>query len=205
MIQRTLAALIRLATGVHRQPASSLPSGPVIYFANHTSHLDFLSIWAALPPSLRLRTHPVAAKDYWSKNSCRRWLASSVFHAHLIDRKQPTTDGHPLEPLFELIEQGHSIIIFPEGTRSRDGAASNFKPGLYHLAKHHPDVPMVPIFLENMNRILPAGELLPIPLLGRVDFRPAITLHNGEIKPDFLTRAQKAVSAQEAHQPQSSE
>lgn len=193
MIQCPLAALIRMATGVRRQPVTTLPRGPVVYFANHTSHLDFLSIWAALPPAARKVSHPVAAKDYWTKSALRQWLASSVFQAHLIDRRVPAKEGNPIDPLCKILEKKHSIIIFPEGTRSRDGAPGSFKPGIYHLARRHPEVPLVPVCLENMNRILPAGELLPIPLLGHVDFRKPITLLDGENKTAFLSRAQQAV------------
>ena len=197
MMQRSLAALIRIATGVHRQPMATLPDKPTVYFANHTSHLDFLSIWAALPTVYRKLTHPVAARDYWSKNTLRRWLASSVFRAHLIDRKVSVKSGNPIDPLCGILENGHSIIIFPEGTRSRDGSPGSFKPGLYHLAKRLPGIPLVPVCLENMNRILPAGELLPIPLLGRVDFRDAISLDSGESKACFLARARKTVQPDE--------
>lgn len=193
MTQRLLAAIIRLATGVRRQPEVTLPASPAIYFANHTSHLDFLSIWAALPPALRKLTHPVAAKDYWSKTRLRRWTAASVFQAHLISRQVSAREGNPLDPLSELLEQDHSLIIFPEGTRSRDGTPGKFKPGIHHLALRHPDIPLIPVHLENMNRILPAGELLPIPLLGQVEFRERLELREGESKADFLARAQHAV------------
>ena len=193
MIKRTLAAVIRLATGVRKQPASTLPDGPVIYFANHTSHLDFLSIWAALPPTIREHTRPIAAKDYWNKSPLHRWIAASVFQAHLIDRNTSARTDNPLEPLKQILNKGNSIIIFPEGTRSRYGSPNKFKSGIYHLTKNNPKIPLIPVYLENMNRILPAGEFLPIPLLGQIEFRPPIKLIDGETKNNFLLRAQQSV------------
>lgn len=201
MIHQLLATCIRLITGIPPQAPDSLPKEAAIYFINHSSHLDFLAIWACLPADIRRQTHPVAAQGYWKKNKLRQWLALSVFRAHLINRKQPGKAGDPLEPLSKWIKQGHSIILFPEGTRSRDGLIKPFKPGLYHLAKRHPNTPLVPVHLDNMNRILPAGERLPVPLLGRVDFRPVIHLHKGEDKISFLKRARAQVLEDAAFTP----
>ena len=66
-----------------------------IYFANHTSHLDAVLIWAALPPAVRGRTRPVAAADYWRNGAVRRYLADRVFHALLIDRTRVTARKSP--------------------------------------------------------------------------------------------------------------
>lgn len=195
MFQSTTATLLRIATGVQIQPESSLPSCPAVYFANHTSHLDFLTIWAALPPSLRNLVRPVAAKDYWEKTPLHHWLATRIFQAHLICRKVSTSQGNPIDLLSNILHQGQSLILFPEGTRSKNGRVQALKSGLYHLAKQHANLPLVPIHLENMNRILPKGELLPLPLLGKIEFRSPIYLQNEESKHDFLQRAKQAIQA----------
>ena len=172
-----------------------------VYFANHTSHLDALVLWAALPPAARVLARPVAARDYWEKGAVRRHLATRVFNAVLIDRHQATTGGdrahNPLEPLFDALAdaRGHSLIIFPEGTRGTGPEPAAFKSGLYRLAKGRPDLELVPVLIDNMNRILPKGELLPVPLLGGVSFGAPLRVGEGEGKAEFLERARHAVVA----------
>jgi len=166
-----------------------------IYFANHTSNLDALVIWAALPPRLRDAARPVAARDYWIKNRVKRYLANKVFNAVLIERLKPTTRDNPLTDMLAAMEQSHSLIIFPEGGRQSSGEMGPFKGGLYHLAMERPDVEFVPVLVENLNRILPKGEFLPVPVLGSVTFGTPIKLELGESKAAFLERAQAAIKA----------
>jgi 1-acyl-sn-glycerol-3-phosphate acyltransferase len=162
-----------------------------IFFANHSSHLDFVLVWAHLPPALRRRTRPVAAQDYWESGRVRRYFAAAVFDAVLIDR-----GGGGREAVARMVEglgDSHSLIVFPEGTRGSDGQAAPFKSGLYHLASARPDVELVPVSLENLNRILPKGEIVPVPMISRVVFGPGMRLEDGESKADFLERARRAV------------
>ena len=166
-----------------------------VYFANHTSNLDALVIWAALPPDVRALTRPVAARDYWIKNKLRLYLANKIFNAVLIERKKPTTHDNPLRDMLSALGDRHSLIIFPEGGRQTGTALAPFKGGLFHLAKDRPDVEFVPVLLENLNRILPKGEFLPVPLMGSLSFGVPIKLQAGEDKNAFLERAQNAVKA----------
>lgn len=166
-----------------------------VYFANHTSNLDALVIWAALPPAIRDLTRPVAARDYWIKDPLRRHLANHVLNAVLIERKQPTAHDNPLADMLAALGDRHSLIIFPEGGRQTNGEMAPFKGGLFHLAKDRPDVELVPVLIENLNRILPKGEFLPVPLLGSVSFGAPMKLEAGEGKSPFLERAQAAVKA----------
>jgi len=166
-----------------------------IYFANHTSNLDALVIWAALPPAIRDRTRPVAARDYWVNNWIKRYLANKVFNAVLIERKKPTKTDNPLTDMLKAMGQTHSLIIFPEGGRQASGEMTSFKGGLFHLAKDRSDVEFVPVLVENLNRILPKGEFLPVPIMGSVTFGTPLKLNPGEPKDAFLIRAQDAVKA----------
>jgi 1-acyl-sn-glycerol-3-phosphate acyltransferase len=166
-----------------------------VYFANHTSNLDALVIWAALPPALRKLTRPVAARDYWINNWVKRYLANQVFNAVLIERKKPTQTDNPLTDMLNALGKTHSLIIFPEGGRQASGEMAPFKGGLFHLAKDRPDVEFVPVLVENLNRILPKGEFLPVPVLGSVTFGAPLKLETGEPKDAFLLRAQNAVKA----------
>lgn len=170
-----------------------------VYFGNHTSHLDFVVIWSALPPDARARTRPVAGGDYWARGALRRYLSARVFKAILIERAGPTSSPAQAARSIEQIAAGmgndRSIIVFPEGTRSRTGEILPFKSGLYHLCRLKPELELVPVYLANMNRILPKGEILPVPLLGRVIFGQPMRMLPGEDKDAFLTRAREALGA----------
>lgn len=197
------AAIVRLLTGIHARwigidPVREDGSVPQrVYFANHASNLDAPVIWASLPTPLRERTRPVAARDYWESGKLRRYIAQNVFRAVLIERAKVTARTNPLEAMEQALDAGDSLILFPEGTRTDDeaGEMNDFKPGLWHLARKHPDVELVPVHLENLNRMLPKGEFLVIPLLAAVTFGTPIRPEEGEDKPSFLARAKQSVEA----------
>lgn len=163
-----------------------------VYFANHTSHLDAVVLWSALPTEIRNLTRPVAAKDYWGQTRWRRFLASS-FNAMLIDRKEIKVHQSPVEMMLREMGNTHSLIVFPEGSRAEDGNMGEFKSGLFHIAKKRPDLELVPVYMDNLNRILPRGEYMPVPLLSSISIGPPIWLESGEPKMEFLNRAREAV------------
>jgi 1-acyl-sn-glycerol-3-phosphate acyltransferase len=164
-----------------------------VYFANHTSHLDMLVLWSSLPTHIRSMTRPVAAKDYWEAGRVRRFIAGKVFNAILIDRKEVKVHQSPVDLMLREIGNSQSLILFPEGSRSTGDEIGEFKSGLYYLAKKRPDLELVPVHLDNMNRVLPRGEFLPVPLLSCITFGSPIWLEKGEPKNDFLNRARDAV------------
>jgi 1-acyl-sn-glycerol-3-phosphate acyltransferase len=172
-----------------------------IYFANHASHLDFVMIWAALPPGSRRLVRPVADRRYWEHNIVRRKLARHVFNAILVDRgcapavsRQEAARATTAQ-ICRGMGDRHSLILFPEGTRSLNGEVAAFKGGLYFLARCRPEVELVPVHLWNLRRILPKGEWLPLPMLSRVTFGAPLTVRPGEEKNEFLDRARAAVMA----------
>lgn len=190
----TVSFLGRLVTGARAHWKGCEPSTRQrIYFANHTSNLDALVMWSVLPEAVRALTRPVAARDYWVGDPVRRWLANDVFHAVLIERKKPTAHDNPLVDMLEALGERHSLILFPEGGRFPGPEPGTFKGGLHHLALKRPDVELIPCWVENMNRILPKGEFLPVPLLGGVTFGAPLAPQPDESKPDFLERARQAV------------
>jgi 1-acyl-sn-glycerol-3-phosphate acyltransferase len=204
-IASLLAAVARGISGVQVQWAGCEPSERQrIYFANHTSHLDFVVLWSALPPEIRARVRPIAAKDYWEETPLRRYLAQNVFHAVLLERGTTAKAKNPEEAHFvgrHLIEEmdnalgtQDSLILFPEGTRGTGEKMGPFRSGLYHLATRRPDVELVPAYLDNMNRILPKGEFLPVPMLSLLTFGKPIQLEANEDKDAFLERAREAVA-----------
>lgn len=167
-----------------------------IYFANHASHGDFVLIWTVLPRRLRFSTRPVAGSDYWLKNSLRRFIGRDVFNAVLIDRDPATRTADPIVQMSEALDAGASLIVFPEGTRNTTEAPLlPFKSGLFHLAQARPSVALVPVWIDNLNRVMPKGEFVPVPLVCTVTFGAALTLGEGETKQDFLARAEGALLA----------
>ena len=194
MMPALVVALARLISGARPHWAGCAPDiRQRIYFANHTSHLDALVLWAVLPPPVRTLTRPVAARDYWTAGRLRQRIAEDVFHAVLIERKKPTTHDNPLEDMLNALGEKHSLIVFPEGSRGNGPEPAPFKGGLFHLAKRRPDVELVPVFMDNLNRILPKGEILPVPLLGSISFGAPLKLEPEEEKAAFLSRAREAV------------
>ena len=163
-----------------------------VYFANHTSHLDAIIVWSALPRNVRSVTRPVAAKDYWDKGWLRRHLAK-VFQALLIDRREIKVHQSPVDVMLREIGDTYSLIVFPEGGRNTETEIQDFKSGLYYLSKKRPDLELVPVYIENLNRVLPRGEFLPVPLLSCIKFGAPMWLEQGEPKAEFLERARDAV------------
>ena len=190
-----LLGLVRLLTGSQARWHGCPPKAEQrIYFANHQSHADLIMIWAALPRELRSRTRPIAAKDYWTRTPFRQWITTAVFNAIYVERER-TDDQDPLQPLYDALESGDSIILFPEGTRGYADEPQPFKSGLYNLALKYPDVVLVPAWINNIQRVMPKGEVVPVPVLCSVTFGVPIQLDESEERRAFLDRARQAVIA----------
>jgi len=190
-----LLGLIRVLTGSQARWYGCPPKAEQrIYFANHQSHADLLMIWAALPKDLRGRTRAIAAKDYWTKTPFKKWLTTAVFNVIYVSRER-SADEDPLEPLVEALNHGDSIILFPEGTRGSAQEPQPFKAGLYNLALKFPKVDLVPAWINNVQRVMPKGEVVPVPVLCSVTFGAPVHLIEGEDRRVFLDRARHAVIA----------
>lgn len=192
--QTALSGVARLLVGAYPYwTAGALRPGPArVYFANHSSNLDTVALLAALPFELRRRTRPVAAKDYWTKTWITRHAALVALDAVLIDRKREEA-GDPLAPAYAALEAGSSLIVFPEGQRNVQDLPGTFKSGIFHLSRRHPEVEFVPVYLENICRSMPKGNLLPLPLICRARFGAPMRAEDDEAKNAFLERARQAV------------
>jgi 1-acyl-sn-glycerol-3-phosphate acyltransferase len=196
LLGTAMVGATRFLVGGHPRWVGTEPTlAQRIYFANHSSHLDTVLIWAALPPRLRETTHPVAAADYWGASPMRRRIAVDILNSVLIDRSgaRPSTD--PLAPATAVLQRGESLVIFPEGTRGGGDEPAPFKSGLYRLALGYPAAELVPVWLDNLSRAFPKGAWLPAPISCTVRFGAPIRLEGGEAKDAFLRRARGAVTA----------
>lgn len=191
-----ITSMARTVTGARSLWMGCAPE-PVqrIYFANHSSHGDFVLLWASLPSTLRKLTRPVAGSDYWNKSALRRYIISRVFNGVLIDRERKDPVDNPLQPMLDALEKGDSLIIFPEGTRNPEEGLLPFKSGLYHLAKSYPQAQVIPVWIANLNRVMPKGRVLPLPLLCTTSFGAPLQLTEGESKEQFLSRSRDALLA----------
>jgi len=195
MMSYFLLGLIRVLTGSQARWYGCPPKAEQrIYFANHQSHADLVMIWAALPKELRAVTRAIAAKDYWTKTPFKKWLTSAVFNVIYVSRER-NAEEDPLEPLIEAMNNGDSIILFPEGTRGHTGEPQAFKAGLYNLAQRFPKAVLVPAWINNVQHVLPKGEVVPVPVLCSVTFGVPIELDEREECKAFLSRARAAVIA----------
>jgi 1-acyl-sn-glycerol-3-phosphate acyltransferase len=175
-----------------------------IYYANHTSHLDFILIWSSLPRHVRERTRPVAGRDYWERSRFRRYYVRNVFNAVLIDRQlldRDTVGGafdrrgrEAVEQMLEGLGNEYSLILFPEGTRGSGESIGQFRSGLFHLCRERPDVELVPVRIHGAHKVLPKGRFLPRPQESDLTFGPAMRLEEGESRTAFIERARAALS-----------
>ncbi|EKS68184.1 putative acyltransferase [Burkholderia sp. SJ98] len=147
-----------------------------------------------MPRSLRDSVRPVAARDYWNANALKRHIAQKLLNVVLIDRRREG-DGDPLDPVRDALTKGHSVIIFPDGTRGTDALPQGFKSGLFHLASEFPGIALTPVYLENLQRIMPKGAIWPIPLICKVHFGAGEALRATDDKSAFLTRMRDAIVA----------
>lgn len=187
---RLLTGARALWLGCTAQPVQRL------YYANHSSHGDFVLLWASLPDELRRSTRPVAGADYWQCDSLRRYVINQVFNGVLIDRERGSPESNPLQPMLDALDNGDSLILFPEGTRNLgDEPLLPFKSGLFHLAMARPQVELIPVWIANLNRVMPKGRALPLPLLCTLSFGAPLERLADEDKAAFLERARNALLA----------
>ncbi|HTO46827.1 MAG TPA: lysophospholipid acyltransferase family protein [Burkholderiales bacterium] len=193
----TLVGFARALTGVRAIWKGCAPEDVQrVYYGNHSSHGDFVLIWSSLPPPIRRRTRPVAGSDYWLQGTLRRYIATQVIDAVLIDRAGTTREQDPIAVLAQAVDDGVSLIVFPEGTRNTtDAVLLPFKSGIYRLALARPQLEFVPVWIENLNRVMPKGEVVPIPLLCTTTFGEPLRLAADEAKEAFVERTRNALLA----------
>jgi 1-acyl-sn-glycerol-3-phosphate acyltransferase len=195
IVAGSLRFTVRALTGARALWRDSSPSpGVRVYYGNHASHGDFVMIWSALPAALRAGVRPVAGAEYWNGDSFRRYLIRSVFNGVLIERDPARRKRDAIETLCAAVDGGASLIIFPEGTRNMgETPLLPFRSGIYRLAEMRPQLEFVPVWLDNLARVMPKGRVLPLPILCTATFGPPVRLAAGEDKAAFMERARTAL------------
>ncbi len=170
---------------------------PFILIANHTSHLDTVTLLSLFPLRRLARIRPVAAADYFERNRLVSFLSHTLFNILPVERRRITKESNPLSRMLGTLESGQSLLLFPEGTRGA-GEPSHFLPGVAHLVEAAPDVPVVPACLVNVGRSLPKGEWLPVPFFCEVRLGPA--LHPTGSRAEVLACLEQSVGALRAEE-----
>ncbi len=168
------------------------PDGPIIYIANHNSHLDAMSLMTIVPSHRIHLTHSVAAQDFFGTSGFRKWSMQNLVNAVLISRTKDGRDVDPIELLDAMLNEGHSLILFPEGTRGVPGLMADFKRGVGHLASRNPGVPVVPVYLDGLYRNLPKGRTMIVPFGGTLVMGDALHFE-GESINEITEITQKAI------------
>lgn len=141
---------------------------PFVLVANHSSHLDTVSLLNLFPLGRLRRVRPCAASDYFERDRLVSWFSHTFFNILSIARTELRRGEHPVRLMKEALGRGESLLFFPEGTRGTANELGPLRPGIAHLVEEMPDLRIVPAYLENMGRALPKGELLPVPFFCEV-------------------------------------
>lgn len=182
------------------QNLHKIKNGPAIIVANHNSHVDTLILMCLFSCSQILKIHPLAAIDYFCNTKIGTFIFKILIGIIPIQRK--VTKGSK-EKMFNTINttlsNGEIIIIYPEGSRGNDNQIQTFKSGVAHIAKMNPTVPILPVYINGPDRILPKGTLLWIPFIADVYVAEPIYYDNTDIK-QFTTKIKNIVeSLKEEH------
>jgi 1-acyl-sn-glycerol-3-phosphate acyltransferase len=176
---------------------------PVVFVANHSSHLDTPTILRALPRKWRQRTAVAAAADYFYKKRAVASAVALIFNTVPIARRGGAGGGST-EQVDRLIDQRWNVLLFPEGTRSRDGKLGKMHSGAAVIAQQH-GVPIVPIYVTGTHDAMPPGRNWPKRLKGRflshrhkveVHFGAPITPAEGEHRHEVMERVRAFLEAE---------
>jgi 1-acyl-sn-glycerol-3-phosphate acyltransferase len=146
---------------------------PVVFVANHSSHYDTPALLRALPGPWRRRTAVAAAADYFYAKRRLAWTVSLFFGTVPVARDGRGLDDDSTAHITRLFEQGWSLVMFAEGTRSRDGSVGKLRSGAAVLAAQH-DLSLVPIHVSGSHDVMPVGRYWP-------KFRPGLKRHRVQI------------------------
>lgn len=168
---RLFMAFVRFYCRLEIEGIEHVPqTGAFILAANHSSHADTAVIFASLPRKLRRHVVAAAAQDYFFDGGFRQFIARVLFNTIPVPRNV-TTSSDPLRHVVRALREGYGVLLYPEGTRSRNGELGPFRSGIGRLAVEFPDVPIIPVWLDGTAKVLPkSGFPLPRPVKVKIRF-----------------------------------
>lgn len=136
-----------------------------VIIANHNSHLDTLTLLTSLPGDILWKVRPVAAQDYFGNTPLKAKFSNFFINTLLINRHSTKADGpnYSMNRLVQAIDDGYSLILFPEGTRGEPEQMSKMKSGIARLLIQKPGLKYVPVFMAGMGKSLPKGTSFLLP------------------------------------------
>lgn len=143
--------------------------GAFILAANHQSHADTAVVFAALPPAVRERFVAAAAQDYFFQGGPQQYVSRVLFNAIPIARDRRGGQD-PLRHLSRALREGYALLVYPEGTRSKDGTLGPFRAGVGKLIAEYPGTPVIPTWIGGTNKVMPKGKIVPRPVRVTVRF-----------------------------------
>ncbi len=156
--------VILIVLGLNVRRRHLLPeSGPAIVVANHNSHLDAMTLMTLFGMERLHQVRPVAAVDYFHRNRLLKWFSDEIIGIIPLNRRIGSQRDDPLEAISRGLDDGKILILFPEGTRGEPEELQEFRTGIAHVAKRHPEVPIVPVFMYGLGKSLPRGEGILVP------------------------------------------
>ena len=168
---RLFMAFVRFYCRLEIEGIENVPrSGAFMLAANHSSHADTAVIFAALPRDQRRRVVAAAAQDYFFDNGFRQFISRVLFNTVPVPRNV-SSSADPLRHVVRALREEYGVLLYPEGTRSRNGELGPFRSGIGRLAAEFPDVPIIPVWLEGTAKVLPLKASIPIPRPVKVKVR----------------------------------
>lgn len=167
--------------------------------SNHNSHADAVNIMTAIPSSMLANTHPVAAADYFGRSRFVSFISWLFLNLILIPRKRAKEEGEddPIAIMDKAIKNGKSIILFPEGSRGDAGKLQPFKKGIGLLMEMNRNVPIIPIYMEGIGRVLPKGNKIMLPSLTKIYIGDPIYVENESAAEITILIEQKVLALKE--------
>ncbi len=164
-----------------------------ILVANHNSHFDVVSIIAGMPGDKIKNLKTLVAGDYFGRTNVARSLTDFFFNAIMIyrDRKDENVSG--VEVLDQVLKNGESLVLFPEGSRGKPGVIAEFKSGIAILLKNNPDIPFIPVYLDGFGRVLPKDKTIILPMECKVRFGEPIYIDKSKEMEAILDDVKNAI------------
>jgi 1-acyl-sn-glycerol-3-phosphate acyltransferase len=185
--------LMAIFIGLRTQGRQRLPgAGPFVLLANHSSHLDTVSLLSLFPLWRLHEIQPVAAADYFERNRLVAWFSHTFFNILPIARCRITPENNPIQRMLTQLRAGKSLIVYPEGARGSGEEIGPFRPGIAHLLEQAPRLPVIPVYLVNHGRCLPKGEWFPVPFFCEIRIGPPQVFSGGNRR-EILERLRLAI------------